>query len=116
MFATRPVLVVISSSKAFLETALSFLKKFAERKSFSEIRDDDQELVMLTMVDLLSQSSVIHWRAPGPFSYTHRIVKLLYAIIIYLFYNQHHQENPRKPLVVPLNLTRIKETQIHQFL
>jgi len=60
------VLEVISSSETFLETTLSFLKEFAERKSYSEIRDDYQELVMLTMVNLPSQSSIIHWIALAP--------------------------------------------------
>ena len=46
------VLEIISSSETFLEITLSFLKEFAERKSYSEIRDDYQELVMLTMVNL----------------------------------------------------------------
>src|SRR6218665_1386471 len=52
-------LEVISSSETFLETTLSFLKEFAERKSYSEIRDDYQELVMQTMVNLPRQSSII---------------------------------------------------------
>jgi len=80
-------LEVISSSETFLETIISFLKEFAERKSYSEIRDDYQELLMLTMVSMVnlpSQSSIIHNRAPGSFHYTHWIAKLLYAIIIYL--------------------------------
>src|SRR6218665_912932 len=92
------VLEVISSSKTFLETTLSFLKEFAERKSYSEIRDDYQELVMLIMVNLPSQSSIIHWIASGSFHYTHWIAKLLYAIMIYLFCNRCDQEGPRKHL------------------
>ena len=66
------VLGVLSSSEAFL----NFLKEFAERKSFSEIRDDDQGLVTMTMSVLLSQTSMIHWIASGPIHYIHWIVKL----------------------------------------
>src|SRR6218665_1067745 len=109
------VLEVISSSETFLETTLSFLKEFAERKSYSEIRDDYQELVMLTMVNLPRQSSIIHWIASGSFHYTQWIAKLLYAIMIYLFCNQCDQEGPRKPLVASFNLARKKETQIYRF-
>jgi len=63
------VLEVISGSEAFHETTtLRFLKKFAESRPLSEIREHYQELVMLTMVVLLSLSSIIHWRALGQFS------------------------------------------------
>jgi len=54
------VLEVISGSEAFHETALSFLKEFAERRSYSEVTDDYQEFVMLTMVVLLGLSSINH--------------------------------------------------------
>lgn len=54
------VLEFISGSEAFHEIALSFFKELAERKSYSEIIDDYQALVMLTMVFLLNQSSIIH--------------------------------------------------------
>src|SRR6218665_345701 len=109
------VLEVISSSETFLETTLGFLKEFTERRSYSEIRDDYQQLVMLTMVDLPSQSSIIHWLPPGSFQYTHWIAKLLYAIIIYIFCNQCDQEGPRKPFMVSFNIARKKETQVHRF-
>ena len=62
------VLEVISGSEAFHETALSFLKKFAESRPYSEVRDDYQELVVLTMGVLLSLSPIIHWRALDQFS------------------------------------------------
>jgi len=59
---------------------LSFLKEFAERRSFSEITDDYQELVTLTMAFLLSLSSIIHWKVPGPILYAHGIAKVMYAL------------------------------------
>jgi len=62
------VLEVIPGYEAFHETALSFVKKFAESRPYSDIRDDYQELVTLTMVILLSLSSITHWRALGKFS------------------------------------------------
>jgi len=47
------VLQVIFGFEVLLhEITLSFLEKFAERKSYSEIRDDYQDLAMLTMVVL----------------------------------------------------------------
>src|SRR6218665_592735 len=100
------VLEVISSSETFYETALSFLKEFATRRSYSEITDNYQEFVMLTMIVLLGLSSIIHWIAPGPTRYAHWIVKLLYAMKIYIFCNQCDQEDPIKPVVVCFSLTR----------
>jgi len=82
------VLEVRSGSEAFHEAALGVLKEFAERRSFSDITDDYQEFVMLTMVVLLSLSSIIHWGAPGTIRYAHWIAKLLYAMKIYIFCNQ----------------------------
>jgi len=110
------ILEVISGSEAFHKTALSFMKEFAERRSYSEITDDYQEFVMLTMVGLLSLSSIIHWRAPGPIRYAHWIwiTKLLYAMKIYIFCDQCDQEGPRNPIVVCFNLTRKEETRIHR--
>jgi len=90
--------MTVSGSEAFHETALSSLKEFAERISYSEITDDHQEFAMPTMVVLLSLSSIIHWRTPGPIRYAHWIAKLLYAMKIYIFYNQCDQEGPRKPI------------------
>src|SRR6218665_3709833 len=48
------LLEVISGSEAFHDAAISFLKEFAERRSYSDITDDHQEFV------LLSLSSIIH--------------------------------------------------------
>src|SRR6218665_2124221 len=50
------VLEVIAGYEAFHETTLSFMKKFAESRPYSEVVDDYQELVALTMGVLLSLS------------------------------------------------------------
>jgi len=113
------VLEIISGSEAFHETALSFLKEFqlinqsikiyiaplqdthsefAGRRSYSEITNDYQEFVMLTMVVLLGLSSINHWRALGPIRYAHWIAKLLYDMKINIFCNQYDQEGPKNPL------------------
>ena len=75
-------LEVTSGTESFHETALAFLKEFAERKSYSETRDDYQELIELTMVVLGNQPAIIHWRAPGPIHHARWMAKLLYAIKI----------------------------------
>ena len=76
--------------------------------------DDYHEFVTLTMVILIGLSSIIQWKAPGPIRYAHWIATLLYAMKIYIFCNQCHQEDPRIPIVVCFSLTRKEETLIHR--
>src|SRR6218665_2276147 len=89
-------LEVISSSETFLETTLSFLKEFADRKSYSDIRDDYQELVMLNMVNLPSQSSIIPW----VISLCTLDSQITVCYRSTFFCNQCDQEGFRKPIVV----------------
>jgi len=104
------VLEVRSSSEAFHETALSFLKEFAEI--------DESWLPRTCYADngcpsksVFNNSLESHW-ASSLCILDSQII--LYAMKIYIFCNQCDQEGPRKPFVVCFNLTRKEETQIYR--
>jgi hypothetical protein len=74
-------------------------------RSESQIRDDYQELIELTMIVLGFPPAKIHWRAPGPVHHARWMAKLIYGIKIFLFRDQRDI----------FNLTKKEENQFHRF-
>ena len=74
-------------------------------RSESQIRDDYQELIELTMIVLGFPPAKIHWRAPGPVHHARWMAKLIYGIKIFLFRDQ-------KDI---FNLTKKEENQLQRF-
>ena len=70
----------------FQQSTLQFLAQMLERDT--QVRDDYQELIELTMVILGSPPEAIHWRSLGPVHHARWMVKLLYAMKIILFREQ----------------------------
>ncbi|KAK0068375.1 hypothetical protein Bpfe_002310 [Biomphalaria pfeifferi] len=85
------------------EKTVSFLTNFIDLKS--QIRDDYEQLIELTMIILGDPPKTIHWRAPGPVHHARWIAKLIYAIKIYLF--RHQKEI--------FSLTAKEESQLKRF-
>ncbi|KAK0069028.1 hypothetical protein Bpfe_001210 [Biomphalaria pfeifferi] len=96
-------LELTSSTDDFRENTVSFLTNFVDLKS--QVRDDYEELIELTMIILGDPPKTIHWRAPGPVHHARWMAKLIYAIKIYLF--RHQKEI--------FSLTAKEESQLKRF-
>ena len=92
----------LPGTESFRKASLEFLTEIVSTKS--QVRDDYQELIELTLIVLGKPPENVHWRAPGPIHRARWMAKLLYAIKIFLFRDQREA----------FNLTK-KEAQLQRF-